>query len=129
MNANVVEVPVQPVLRERDDSIGPVVLNRRDDVGVELRNVEPAEIAVAVIALMTVANLRGLRESGNIFVIPTYSFVALALLMVGIGLFNIATGAAHPIETPNAEHLGTAELSLAVTTDPRLPVQFDTPLV
>ena len=33
------------------------------------------EIAVVVIFLMTVANLRGLRESGNIFAIPTYAFV------------------------------------------------------
>ena len=33
------------------------------------------EIAVVVIFLITVANLRGLRESGNIFAIPTYAFV------------------------------------------------------
>jgi amino acid transporter len=70
------------------------------------------EIAVAVIALMTVANLRGLRESGNIFAIPTYSFVGLALLMVGLGFVNIATGNAHPIETPNAEPVGNAELTV-----------------
>ena len=43
------------------------------------------EIAVGVIILITIANLRGLRESGNIFAIPTYAFVFLALLMVGIG--------------------------------------------
>ena len=70
------------------------------------------EIAVGVIALITIANLRGLRESGNIFAIPTYSFVFLALLMVGLGLVNIVTGNAHPIVTPNAEPLGTAELSI-----------------
>jgi amino acid transporter len=71
------------------------------------------EIAVVVIFLMTVANLRGLRESGNIFAIPTYAFLGLALLMVGLGLVNILTGAAHPIVTPNAEvfHGGT-ELSI-----------------
>ena len=54
------------------------------------------EIAVGVIASITVANLRGLRESGNIFAIPTYSFVALASLMIGIGLLNIATGRRPP---------------------------------
>src|SRR5262245_50127740 len=70
------------------------------------------EIAVTVIALITIANLRGLRESGNIFAIPTYSFVVLALLMIGIGLVNIVTGQAHPIDTPNAEELGAAELSV-----------------
>jgi amino acid transporter len=70
------------------------------------------EIAIAVIALITVANLRGLRESGNIFAIPTYSFVVLALIMIGLGLIDIVTGAAHPIVTPNAEPLGGGELSI-----------------
>jgi amino acid transporter len=71
------------------------------------------EIAVVVIFLMTVANLRGLRESGNIFAIPTYAFLGLALLMVGLGLVNIVTGAAHPIVTPNAEVFqGGTELSI-----------------
>ena len=44
------------------------------------------EIAVVAIALITIANLRGLRESGNIFAVPTYLFVGLALAMVGIGV-------------------------------------------
>jgi amino acid transporter len=70
------------------------------------------EIAVAVIALITIANLRGLRESGNIFAIPTYSFVVLALIMIAMGLVDIVTGAAHPIDTPNAEPVGGAELSI-----------------
>jgi amino acid transporter len=70
------------------------------------------EIAVLVIFLMTVANLRGLRESGNIFAIPTYAFLALALLMVGLGLINVFTGAAHPIVTPNADVLTGGELSI-----------------
>jgi amino acid transporter len=70
------------------------------------------EIAVLVIVLMTIANLRGLRESGNIFAIPTYSFVFLALLMIGLGLVSIVTGSAQPISTPNAEPLGSAELTI-----------------
>ena len=39
--------------------------------------------------LITIGNLRGLRESGNIFAIPTYLFVGSALLMIGIGMFRI----------------------------------------
>ena len=57
---------------------------------------------------MTIANLRGLRESGNIFAIPTYLFVGLALLMVGLGMVNIVTGAAHPIATPERRAPPTA---------------------
>jgi amino acid transporter len=70
-------------------------------------------IAVAVITLMTIANLRGLRESGNIFAVPTYIFVVLALGIVGLGLVNIATGGVQPIPAqPNAEHSGFEALAL-----------------
>jgi amino acid transporter len=46
------------------------------------------EVGVAAIVLITLANLRGLRESGNIFAIPTYLFVVGALLMIAIGLYK-----------------------------------------
>jgi amino acid transporter len=49
-------------------------------------------IDVAVIILVTVINLRGVRESGSIFAIPTYFFVASAILMIGVGLFRGWTG-------------------------------------
>ncbi|HEV8403918.1 MAG TPA: APC family permease [Candidatus Limnocylindrales bacterium] len=50
------------------------------------------EIAFVSISLITVANLRGLRESGNIFAVPTYLFVGLALMIIAIGLVNIVAG-------------------------------------
>jgi amino acid transporter len=46
-------------------------------------------IAVVAIVLITVGNLRGLRESGNIFAIPTYLFVVSALAMIAIGVFRV----------------------------------------
>jgi amino acid transporter len=72
-------------------------------------------IAAVVITLMTVANLRGLRESGNIFAVPTYVFVTLALGIVGLGLFNIVTGSAHVLPAqPNAESFGLEPLALVL---------------
>ena len=70
------------------------------------------EIAVIAIALITIANLRGLRESGNIFAVPTYLFVGLALLMVGLGSVRIATGGAVDIAQPDAVPLGTEGIGL-----------------
>ena len=58
------------------------------------------ELALAAIVLITMANLRGLRESGNIFAVPTYAFVGLAFLLIGVGLFHIATGSVTPLPTP-----------------------------
>lgn len=54
------------------------------------------EIAVAAIILITLANLRGVRESGRIFAIPTYLFLIMMLLMIGIGIVRRLTGV--PIE-------------------------------
>ena len=46
-------------------------------------------IGVFAIGLITIGNLRGLREAGNIFAIPTYLFIGSALLMIAVGVFRI----------------------------------------
>ncbi|WP_432192869.1 APC family permease [Streptomyces sp. bgisy027] len=46
------------------------------------------ECAVAVILLLTVMNLRGVRESGSLFAIPTYVFVAGVFTMIAWGAFR-----------------------------------------
>jgi amino acid transporter len=71
------------------------------------------EIAFISISLITIANLRGLRESGNIFAIPTYLFVGLALAIVAIGGWRIVTGGAAPVPPePSAVPLGTEALGI-----------------
>ena len=65
-------------------------------------------IAGVSITLITVANLRGLRESGNIFAVPTYLFVGLALAIVAIGVSHVLTGTVEPVPVPqDALPLGT----------------------
>jgi amino acid transporter len=49
-------------------------------------------IGVAAIALITLGNLRGIREAGNLFAIPTYLFLFSALLMIGLGAYRIIVG-------------------------------------
>ncbi len=50
---------------------------------------EKVLIGVLAIGLITLGNLRGVREAGNIFAVPTYLFVGSALLMIGIGTYRI----------------------------------------
>ncbi len=45
--------------------------------------------AVAAIVLLTAVNLRGIRESGTAFAIPTYAFIVGMFLMLGWGFFRI----------------------------------------
>ncbi len=51
-----------------------------------------AEISMLATIILAVANLRGLRESGNIFAIPTYLYVVGALALIGLGLARVVTG-------------------------------------
>ncbi len=50
------------------------------------------EVAVGSIALVTLANLRGIRESGSIFAAPTYVFLLAMYGLIGTGLFQLVTG-------------------------------------
>ena len=44
------------------------------------------------IILLTTVNLRGVRESGAAFSVPTYLFIAMMLLLLGVGGYRYATG-------------------------------------
>ena len=49
-------------------------------------------LGVGVIALITMVNLRGIRESGTIFMLPTYIFLACIFALLGVGLFRYGLG-------------------------------------
>lgn len=56
------------------------------------------EIAVGVILLITVMNLRGVKESGRVFAVPTYFFLGTMFLTLGVG-FVRALGSNLPTVT------------------------------
>ncbi len=49
-------------------------------------------MAVGIIAFVTLVNLRGVRESGTIFAIPTYFFVVMMFLTLAVGFYRWASG-------------------------------------
>jgi amino acid transporter len=49
-------------------------------------------LALALLGLIVLANLRGVRESGRLFAPPTYLYVTMMTLLVVAGLIGIATG-------------------------------------
>src|SRR5436305_4225847 len=50
------------------------------------------EMSVVSVVLLMVANLRGVKESGRAFAVPTYTFVALTYVMVAVGVVKGVTG-------------------------------------
>jgi amino acid transporter len=51
-----------------------------------------AEIGVIVVVLITMINLRGIRESGSVFMLPTYVFLVCMAALLGWGLFQYGFG-------------------------------------
>ncbi len=49
-------------------------------------------ICLFFIALIAGGNLKGVKESGLIFAIPTYFFIAMGLLLLGVGFWKMGTG-------------------------------------
>jgi amino acid transporter len=49
-------------------------------------------LSVGFVVLLVVANLRGVRESGRVFALPTYSFISLTFLLFVVGAIRAATG-------------------------------------
>lgn len=50
------------------------------------------EIALVIVGFITVMNLRGVKESGTFFSIPTYGFIIGVLVMIGVGVVRVLTG-------------------------------------
>ncbi len=54
-------------------------------------------IGVFFIALIAFGNLRGVRESGRFFAVPTYLFIATFSVLVAVGLFKLLRGGIVPL--------------------------------
>ena len=69
-------------------------------------HVSRVEMTLGFVLLLMVGNLRGIRESGRIFAVPTYFFIVTTLLLIAVGAFRALTGgiqavtAADPVQSP-----------------------------
>jgi amino acid transporter len=71
-------------------------------------------MAVGAVALITLLNLRGIRESGTIFAIPTYGFVIAFAALIIWGFIRLLSGADLQAEEPSVgwHEAGGASVSL-----------------
>ena len=77
-------------------------------------------VSVGMIAVLTLMNLRGVKESGTVFAIPTYGFIAVILIMIVVGGVRMLTGDAPIAESasfqvqPEVQASGLVVLLLAM---------------
>ena len=70
-------------------------------------------LSVGFLVLITIANLRGVKESGNTFALPTYFFLGMTVLAVGVGFVRYLSGTLGAvIDPPPVEMLHTEPLTL-----------------
>lgn len=70
------------------------------------------EMAIAVIALMTIVNLRGVKESGRIFAVPTYFFLGAMIVTLLVGVIRYAIGDLPTVVDVEVVHEGGQALTL-----------------
>lgn len=60
------------------------------------------QLSLVIVAVLTVMNLRGVKESGKAFAFPTYAFIASVLIMLAAGVLRFLTG--NPVVAPSADY-------------------------
>ncbi len=70
--------------------------------------------SVACIWFIAWGNLRGVRESGRMFAVPTYFFIVMMFTLLGIGVMKALTGDLHPLPIPDEVARTTGAIGLFV---------------
>jgi amino acid transporter len=65
-------------------------------------------LCLAMIVLMMLMNLRGVKESGRVFAGPTYFFIVMMFLTLGLGFYRLLTGTLPTVQ--GVEGLGVTSL-------------------
>jgi amino acid transporter len=54
-------------------------------------------MCLLVLAILAVVNLRGVKDTGAAFILPTFMFIGTLLTVVGVGVFKTVTAGGHPV--------------------------------
>jgi hypothetical protein len=71
-------------------------------------------ICLVILIVVTLANLRGVSESGGIFLVPTYLFVLCLLAMMAIGVFKTLAAGGHPVPIVAPRRASSATEALGI---------------
>ena len=71
-------------------------------------------LSLLFVLVLTLANLRGVRESGILFAVPTYAFIVAFFAMIGTGVSKCAVGTCPQAHVPDPITAGTGAVTLFV---------------
>src|SRR5256886_3223889 len=71
-------------------------------------------LSLFFVLLLTVVNLRGVRESGMLFAVPTYGFVAVMFVLIGTGVGRCLDGTCPQASVPDPLATGAGAVSVLI---------------
>jgi amino acid transporter len=71
-------------------------------------------LCLAILGILTLVNVRGTKDTGTVFMVPTYLFIGTLLITIGVGAVRavVAHGHPTPVETPPMLPMATTAISL-----------------
>src|SRR6202012_3485627 len=70
------------------------------------------ELCLGILIILTIVNMRGVHDTGVVFMIPTYLFAGTLLIVIGVGAAKALAGHASPVTPLPAMPPATQALSL-----------------
>jgi amino acid transporter len=71
-------------------------------------------ICLGILLAITIVNLRGVREAGVVFMVPTYLFVGCLVIVILIGLYKDLAAGGHPLPVIHPRQLPAATAAISV---------------
>jgi amino acid transporter len=71
-------------------------------------------LCLAILAILTLINMRGTKDAGTAFLIPTYMFIGTLLFVIGLGAFRAISSHGHPVPVIAPPHLPAATSMLSL---------------
>src|SRR6267154_23340 len=68
-------------------------------------------MCLAVLVILTIVNLRGVKEAGTAFIAPTYLFVGTLVIVILVGLYKVVASGGHPVPMVSLPRAETGQAS------------------
>src|ERR1700753_4388832 len=76
-------------------------------------------LCLLILLLLTLVNVRGVRDTGVAFLLPTYLFVGCLLIVILLGIFHIIVTGGHPVPVMAVPRFAAPAATLTLLRPPK----------
>jgi amino acid transporter len=70
------------------------------------------QLCLAVLLILTIVNMRGVHDTGVVFMIPTYLFTVTLLIVIAVGAYHVLASGGHPHPLTPLPHVPAATAAI-----------------